>query len=152
YVEGSTLQEIVKRQGPLPPLTVVNYMRQAALGLSHIHQATLVHRDMKPSNLVVDLSGTVKILDLGLARFYEDDNDDLTVKQKELMLGTIDSLSPEQAINSHEADIRADIYGLAATMYYCLTGKSPLGTGSMAQKLLWLQNRDPQPIDEFRND
>ncbi len=152
YVEGSTLQEIVKRQGPLEPLAVVNYMRQGALGLSHIHQATLVHRDMKPSNLVVDLTGTVKILDLGLARFYEDDNDNLTIKQRELMLGTVDFLSPEQAINSHGADIRADIYSLAATMYFCLTGQPPMGQGGMAQKLLWLQSRNPQPIEDFRND
>jgi eukaryotic-like serine/threonine-protein kinase len=152
YVEGSTLQELVQRQGPMAPLAVVNYMRQAALGLAHIQQASLVHRDMKPSNLVVDLTGTVKILDLGLARFFEDDNDNLTIKQRELMLGTVDFLSPEQAINSHGADIRADIYGLAATMYYCLTGQSPMGHGSMAQKLLWLQSRNPQPIEDFRND
>ncbi|OAI53598.1 hypothetical protein AYO44_04190 [Planctomycetaceae bacterium SCGC AG-212-F19] len=152
YVEGSTLQEIVKRKGPVAPLEVVQFMRQAAAGLQHIHEATLVHRDMKPSNFIVDLSGSLKILDLGLARFYLDDNDNLTIRRNELVLGTVDYLAPEQAINSHGADIRADIYGLAGTMYFCLTGQPPLGQGSTAHKLLALQTRNPQSIEEFRND
>ena len=152
YVEGSTLHDIVRKTGLLSPLQAVHYLRQAAAGLHHIHQNNLVHRDIKPANLLVDLTGTVKILDLGLARFHLDNNDDLTIRQNELVLGTVDFLSPEQGINSHEADIRSDIYSLGATIYFCLTGSPPLGHGSMAQKLLWLQTRDPQPITELRPD
>jgi serine/threonine protein kinase len=152
YVEGTSLQDIVKRKGGLEPLLAVQFMRQVALGLQHIHDSQLIHRDIKPGNLLVDLTNTVKILDLGLARFSQDETDDLTVRMKESVLGTIDYLSPEQAVNSHEADARTDIYSLGATFYYCLTGHPPFATGSLAQKLLWIQSREPPSIRHYCND
>src|SRR5713226_2805077 len=90
YVDGASLQEIVKRVGSLDPTRAAHYMRQAALGLQHAHEvANLVHRDIKPGNILVDRSGTVKVLDMGLARFFHDEGADITKKFDEnCVLGT----------------------------------------------------------------
>jgi serine/threonine protein kinase len=150
YVEGVTLHELVTYRGPLAPQQAVHYMRQAALGLQHAGAAGLVHRDIKPGNLLVDVSGTLKILDLGLARFYEDHTDQLSAKNGQVVLGTVDYVSPEQALNSHEVDIRSDIYSLGATFYFCLTGQPPFPKGTAGQKLIWHQTRTPPPIARLR--
>jgi hypothetical protein len=153
YVDGTSLQDIVKQSGPLDPGRAAHYISQAAQGLQHAHDvAGLVHRDIKPGNLIVDRGGTVKILDMGLARFFNDEEDLLTRKYDENVLGTADYLAPEQALDSHAVDIRADIYGLGATFYFCLTGKPPFGEGSVAQKLIWHQTRQPKPIHVLRSD
>ncbi len=106
----------------------------------------LVHRDIKPGNILVDRNGIVKILDMGLARFFHDEEDILTKKYDENVLGTADYLAPEQALDSHGVDIRADIYSLGATFYFCLTGRTPFAEGTVAQKLIWHQTRQPKPI------
>jgi hypothetical protein len=110
----------------------------------------VVHRDIKPGNILIDRMGIVKVLDMGLARFFLDDTDDLTKKYDENVLGTADYLAPEQALQSHEADIRADIYSLGGTFYYCLTGKPPFSEGTVAQKLIWHQTRQPRSIRSIR--
>src|SRR5207302_11244372 len=120
YVDGPSLPEMVHRTGPLDVARACHYMAQAALGLQHAHEAGLVHRDVKPGNLLVDRGGTVKVLDLGLARFFNDDTDNITKKHDESVLGTADYLAPEQALDSN-VDIRADIYSLGATFYFLLT-------------------------------
>src|SRR5205807_7384121 len=120
YVEGASLQDIVVKHGPLDVVRATDYIGQAAWGLQHAHEAGLVHRDIKPGNLLVDRQGTVKVLDLGLARFFHED-DGLSKKYDETVLGTADYLAPEQVING-QVDIRADIYSLGATFYYLLTG------------------------------
>jgi serine/threonine protein kinase len=153
YVDGSSLQEIVKKVGPLDPVRTAHYIQQASLGLQHAYEvAGVVHRDIKPGNLIVDRSGTVKILDMGLARFFNDEDDLLTKKYDENVLGTADYLAPEQALDSHGVDIRADIYSLGATFYFCLTGRTPFSEGSVAQKLIWHQTRQPKPIRSVRPD
>src|SRR5262249_4049617 len=106
YVDGASLQEIIKKTGPLDPLRAAHYIYQAAVGLEHAHAAGLVHRDIKPGNVLVDRCGTVKILDMGLARFFHDEEDILTKKYDENVLGTADYLAPEQALDSHGVDIR----------------------------------------------
>jgi serine/threonine protein kinase len=151
HVDGSNLREIVKRSGALPVLRAVHYIRQAALGLQHAHDtAGLVHRDVEPGNILVDRGGGVKVIDFGLARFFHDEEDDLTREFDENVLGTADYLAPEQAIDSHGADIRADIYSLGATFYFCLTGRTPFAEGTVAQKLIWHQTRQPAPISSLR--
>ncbi len=151
HVDGANLQEIIKKTGPMDPLRVAHYMRQSALGLQHAHETVgLVHRDIKPGNILVDRHGVVKILDMGLARFFHDDTDDLTKKYDENVLGTADYLAPEQALDSHAADIRADIYSLGGTFYFCLTGRTPFTEGTVAQKLIWHQTRQPKPIRSIR--
>jgi eukaryotic-like serine/threonine-protein kinase len=150
YVDGSSLQDIVKKAGPVSVLRACHYMRQSAIGLDHAERAGLVHRDIKPGNILVARDGSVKILDMGLARFFNDDDDILTKKFDENVLGTADYLAPEQALDSHTVDIRADIYSLGATFYFLLTGKTPFGEGTVAQKLFWHQSRNPKPVRDLR--
>jgi eukaryotic-like serine/threonine-protein kinase len=149
YVDGVSLQDLVKRHGPLGVLQAAHYVRQAATGLQHLHEAGLIHRDIKPANLMVDTRGTIKILDLGLTRFL-DEAESLTADYDAAkVLGTADYLAPEQAVNSHEVDIRADVYGLGATFYFLVTGATPFPEGTAMQKLLWVQMRPPQPVREL---
>ncbi len=112
YVDGSDLQAMVKQNGPLDYAAAADYIRQAARGLSHAHKLGLIHRDVKPANLLVDRTDVVKVLDLGLARFSDEDKASLTVAYDENVLGTADYLAPEQALDSHGVDARADIYSL----------------------------------------
>jgi serine/threonine protein kinase len=151
YVDGANLQDLVKRAGhPLDPVRACHYIFGAAVGLQHAHEMGLVHRDIKPGNILVDRAGVVKILDMGLARFFHDEEDQVTRKYDETILGTADYLSPEQALDSHGVDIRADIYSLGGTFYYLLTGKPPFPDGNVTQKLLWHQNREPTPVRGLR--
>jgi eukaryotic-like serine/threonine-protein kinase len=153
YVDGSSLQHIVGRFGPLPIPRACHYIAQTADGLQHAHEAGLVHRDVKPANLLLDRSGLVKILDLGLARFFFDAGDDLTQRLgAHYLIGTADYLAPEQADNSHNADIRADIYSLGVTFFFLLTGRSPFKEGTIAQKLLYHRVQQPDPVQKVRPD
>jgi serine/threonine protein kinase len=150
WVDGTNLHDLVKKFGPLDPLRACHYIYGAAVGLQHAHEIGLLHRDIKPGNILIDRSGVVKILDLGLARLTHDTDDNLTRQNDENVLGTADYLAPEQALDSHTVDIRADIYSLGATFYYLLTGSPPFPEGSVAQKLIWHQNRMPRSIKSIR--
>lgn len=154
YVEGSSLQELVAKQGPVAYADAVDYMRQSALGLAHAHKAGLVHRDIKPGNLLLDKNGTVKILDLGLARFFNgsDEEQALTIQHDEKVLGTADYLAPEQALDSHSVDARADIYSLGCTLFFLLTGQPPFTEGTLTQRLMAHQTKEPPPLTQFRPD
>jgi len=145
FVEGIDTATIFQKFGRLPYQHAVEYARQAALGLQHAHEANLVHRDIKPGNLLVDTRGVVKILDLGLCSAFGDQNDDsITVDQDQL--GTVDYIAPEQAVDSHSVDHRADIYSLGATLYSLIAGQVLFPGKSTTQKLLLHQTTDPQPI------
>lgn len=152
YVDGASLQEMVKKTGPMDVTRACHYMYWSAVGLQNAHQNGLIHRDIKPGNILVDRQGVVKILDLGLARFFHDEDDLITKKYDESVLGTADYLAPEQAIDSHMVDGRADIYSLGATFYFLLTGQPPYADGSVAQKLLWHQTRTPKSVKDLRPD
>jgi eukaryotic-like serine/threonine-protein kinase len=153
YIDGISLQELVKRHGPMEPIRAAHYIHQAVVGLQHAHEAGLVHRDIKPANLLVDRTGVVKVLDLGLARFFHDKTVSVTQKYDgNAVLGTADYLAPEQAVDSHNVDIRCDIYSLGITFYFLLAGHSPFEEGSVAEKLIWHQVRQPKPIRELRPD
>lgn len=152
FVDGCSLAEIVQATGPLAIDRACNYLYQSALGLKHAHDSGLIHRDIKPANILIDREGVVKILDMGLARFFNDHDDMITRKYDETVLGTADYLSPEQAIDSHNVDIRSDIYSLGCTFYYVMTGQPPFGEGSVAQKLIWHQTRAPKALSEHRKD
>jgi serine/threonine protein kinase len=156
YVDGTSLQEIVTRglarNMPFPVIRAVHAIAQAAAGLQHAHELGLIHRDIKPGNLLLDRTGTIKVLDLGLARFFDHRHDGLTKRfDDNCVLGTADYLSPEQA-TMVDVDARADIYGLGGTLYFLLTGSSPFPTGSVAQKLVAHQVQKPKPVSDFRSD
>jgi serine/threonine protein kinase len=153
YVQGKDLQSIVKDKGPLEYVAAAEYIAQAAEGLQHAHESNLIHRDIKPANLLVDETNTVKILDLGLALMSsEDDKASLTIAHNENVLGTADYLSPEQALNSHKVDLRADIYSLGCTLYYLLTGHPPFPEGTLAQRIAKHQSQMPTSIKADRPD
>src|SRR5205823_2211260 len=116
YVDGVSLHDLVRQRGPVEPAAAADYIAQAAHGLQHAHEAGWVHRDIKPANLLLDRAGTVKVLDLGLARLLGDDAEPITGAHD--ALGTADYLAPEQGADSHAVDIRADIYSLGATLYF----------------------------------
>jgi len=148
YVAGVTLARLMKEQGPLDPARACDYIRQAALGLQHAHERGLVHRDLKPGNLIVTPEGQVKILDLGLARLgqsTEQVSGDLT--DSGTLMGSVDYLAPEQADEPHHADTRADIYSLGCTLYHLLTGRPPFPEGTLMQKLKAHGQRAPGPLD-----
>lgn len=142
YVEGTDLQRMVEENGPLDCDRAVDYIRQAADGLDHAHQRNMIHCDIKPSNLLVNMQGVVKILDLGLARLTGDDGRK-AAEQDDGVLGSVDYLSPEQALQSPNLDCRADIYSLGCTLYFLLTGHPPFPQGTLAQRILKHQTQDP---------
>jgi serine/threonine-protein kinase len=153
YIEGRDLQAMVKRDGPMDYPLAAEYIRQAAEGLAHAHQAGLIHRDVKPANLLVDQKNVVKVLDLGLARFTTDeDRASLTLTYNENLLGTADYLAPEQALDSHGVDARADIYSLGCSLYFLLTGHPPFSDGTLPQRLMMHQKQQPPSIFQERND
>lgn len=150
YVEGIDAVEQVERFGKLPWRQAADYMRQAALGLEHARLNHLVHRDIKPANLLIATDGTVKVLDLGLC-LMTDDADDMR-RTRDLQVGTVDFMAPEQAIDCHAVDTRADIYSLGCVFYALLSGHLPFQAKNSAQKLLMHQTAHPRPIHQHRHD
>lgn len=152
FVDGCNLHDFVRRNGVLSPSRAAHYIKMAAVGLQHAHEAGLVHRDIKPGNLLLDRSGLVKILDMGLARFFHEDTAAF-IKEYEVgyIIGTADYVAPEQIVDSR-VDIRADIYSLGGTLYYLLVGKSPFQDGNNAQKMIWQQVRQPKSLRILRPD
>ena len=151
YVDGPNLLDIVKKFGPMDLGRAVSYVHQVAGGLDHAFRNALIHRDIKPGNVLIDRKGVARVLDLGLARFMNDHTDQLTIKYDDkIVLGTADYVAPEQVANSHSVDIRADIYGLGATFYFLLAGHPPFPTGTVSQKLLWHRTKDPTPVRQIR--
>ena len=137
---------------PFDPIRAAHYIAQAAVGMQHAHELGMVHRDIKPGNLLLDRTGVIKVLDMGLARFFNKQQDSVTEKYDDkCVLGTADYLAPEQAV-SNMVDIRADIYALGGTLYFMLTGQTPFPDGTIAAKLVAHQTREPQPVESFRSD
>jgi serine/threonine protein kinase len=138
YVEGLDLAMLVKRKGPLPVTHASYFIHQVALGLQHAHEHGIVHRDIKPGNLILTRSGdrsTVKILDFGLNKATTDDAVDHSLTREGQMLGTPDYIAPEQTLDAQSVDIRADIYSLGCTLYYLLTARPPFRGGSLYEVL-----------------
>lgn len=150
YIEGRTLAQMIEANGPLHFATAADYIAQAAAGLQEAGDRGFVHRDIKPENLIVDRSGTLKILDMGLTRVADESEGHLTaVIDPDSVVGTPDYIAPEQALNQ-PVDIRTDIYSLGVTFYALLTGKPPFG-GTTAQKLLQHQLKDAPSLNALRS-
>jgi serine/threonine-protein kinase len=147
FVEGSDLSALVKKQGPLPVDQAVNCIVQAARGLEAAHAEGVVHRDIKPGNLLLDKKGIVKILDMGLARMHGDAAGQAELTATGAIMGTVDYMAPEQARSTKTADARADIYSLGCSLFYLLTGKATYDGDTLTEKLLAHQS---DPIPELR--
>ena len=154
YAEGMDLTKVVQGSGPIAVPLACDYVRQAAVGLQHAYERGLVHRDVKPSNLLLTPKGQVKVLDLGLAMLNEHlgGGDAKRVTQEGLVLGTPDFLAPEQAQNPLGVDIRADVYALGATLYYLITGRVPYEGATPADKLMQHVLAPPPRLLDVRPD
>ncbi|MBX9581886.1 MAG: serine/threonine protein kinase, partial [Gemmataceae bacterium] len=153
FIDGADLTKLVRVRGPLPVGEAGEYARQAALGLHHAYENGLVHRDVKPSNLIATRDGrTVKLVDLGLARLNDEAADAGRVTQEGFVLGTPDFLAPEQARNPAGVDTRADIYALGATLFYLLTGRVPYDAPSPSEKLVRHLTDPPPDLSLLRPD
>jgi serine/threonine-protein kinase len=149
FVEGTDLARLLGQRGRLPAAEACAYVREAALGLQHAHERGLVHRDVKPSNLLLARrEGVIKVLDLGLARLRSAaDGGRLT--QEGSVMGTADYIAPEQAVDSARADPRADVYSLGCTLYHLLAGRPPFPGGSLTEKLLRHQRDEPEALERL---
>ena len=150
YVDGVSLDKLVRERGPLPVAEACEYVRQAALGLQHAHERGLVHRDVKPHNLIRGAGGVVKVLDFGLASARGNGEGSLTGAT--VVMGTPDYIAPEQAEDSHAADARADIYALGCTLYFLLTGRPPFSRPSAMRTLLAHREDAPEALSVLRPD
>ncbi|MDZ4848607.1 MAG: protein kinase [Pirellulaceae bacterium] len=155
FVPGLTLKQYVRKWGPLGWKQAIDFAIQAAQGLNHAYEQGVIHRDIKPSNLIVSEDGNqkqVRILDFGLVRSISDVEkmSDMTVDGR--ILGTLNFMAPEQALNASKADIRSDIYGLGCTLYFLLTGSSPYDEESAIATLNAHQNAPIPDLSECRSD
>jgi len=174
FIPGPNLARRVQRVGPLSIGEACDFIRQAALGLSHIHEHGVVHRDIKPSNLAITeildaqealdaeklgmplVPGQVKVLDLGMARLcevaVEGQPRQQALTRLGVVMGTMDYMAPEQGRDSRSVDARTDLYSLGCTLYFALTGKPPFPGGTPLQKLMHHQLDEPERIENLRPD
>src|SRR5579872_2756134 len=154
YVEGSDLAALVKKDGSLPVAQALNCILQAARGLHAAHAEGIVHRDIKPANLLVSREGTVKILDMGLARLSAeaDSGQQAELTNTGTIMGTVDYMPPEQALDTKTADARADIYSLGGTLFYLLTGRAMYQGDTLMKKLLAHREQPIPSIQGLRPD
>lgn len=166
YVDGPSLQKLVEQRGPLEVGLACDYIVQTCQGLQSAHLLGMVHRDIKPSNILVqrrgihqDMPGVIKVSDFGLARLHAPGGEPrygppagtILVKAN-MVMGTPDYLSPEQARSLNKVDIRSDLYSLGCTFYYLLTGQPPFPGGNALEKLIRHTTDAPRPITDFRSD
>jgi WD40 repeat protein/tRNA A-37 threonylcarbamoyl transferase component Bud32 len=156
YVEGTNLADMVEQRGPMSVQQACICARQTALGLQHALERGMVHRDIKPHNLLLTPSGWVKVLDFGLARFVREsaagEGEAAGLTQSGTLMGTPDFMAPEQADDPHTADIRADLYSLGCTLYFLLAGHPPFPKGTLVEKMAAHRRDTPRPLTELRRD
>ena len=150
FIAGVNIRELVEAKGPLPLAEAISYTLQAAEALAHAARRNVVHRDIKPSNLLITPEGQVKLIDMGLARLREVNGAAADLTASGITLGTFDYISPEQARDPRNADVRSDLYSLGCTFFYMLTGRPPFPEGTVLQKLLQHQGDQPPDVRQFR--
>jgi WD40 repeat protein len=156
YVEGTDLARLVHDRGPLAVAEACACARQAALGLQYAHEQGLIHRDVKPSNLLLARgpagAPVVKVLDFGLARLASEVADGSALTETGQILGTLDFMAPEQAQDARSADVRADVFSLGATLFFLLTGQAPFPGRSATEKLAARLSGPARPVRALRPD
>jgi len=149
YIPGMDLRRLVKSRGPLPIQQAAGIIMQAALGLDYAHQKGMIHRDVKPGNILVTPEGIAKVSDVGLAGFAVDLLDDPRAGK---IIGTADYLSPEQIRTPLEVGTVSDIYSLGCTLYYAICGKVPFPGGDTASKIRRHLSETPWHPRKFQPD
>jgi eukaryotic-like serine/threonine-protein kinase len=147
FIAGVNVRDLVDMNGPLSIDDAVFYTRQVAEALQHASERNVVHRDIKPSNLLITPEGAAKVVDMGLARDTSMDKSTADETASGVTLGTFDYISPEQARDPRDADVRSDLYSLGCTLFFMLTGNPPFPEGTALQKLL---NHGSQPPPDPR--
>jgi len=150
YIAGVNVRTLVERKGPLSLAEAVSYTLQVVEALAHAAQHDVVHRDIKPSNVLITPQGRVKLIDMGLARLKQADPAAADLTASGVTLGTFDYISPEQARDPRNADVRSDLYSLGCTFFYMLAGRPPFPEGTVLQKLLQHQGDQPPDVRQFR--
>ncbi len=140
YVQGQDLASLVSERGRVSVDEALDYVLQAAEGLRYAHSRQIIHRDIKPANLLLSHEGQIKILDMGLATLGESAEGDGTqferLTQSGQIMGTVDYMAPEQALDTREADARSDIYALGCTLYRLITGKRMYEADTMMKTVM----------------
>jgi serine/threonine protein kinase len=159
YLDGETLEDVLKRRGRLPPAEAVRLLHQALLGLQHIHERGMIHRDLKPGNLMLvggspasTAAAVVKVMDIGLGKALFDEAEaapKLELTNEGSLLGTPDYMAPEQARDVQTADIRADIYSLGCTLYQALAGQVPFPETSLVRVLMRHATEAPRSVSQL---
>jgi CheY-like chemotaxis protein len=153
FVDGWDLGSEVTKRGPLSTSDAVDCILQSARGLAYAHQHGVVHRDVKPANLLRDTSGLVKVADLGLARLTsESSSATSSLTQAGSLLGTADYIAPEQAVDSTKIDHRVDIYSLGCTLHFLLAGRPVYSAGTLMALLLKHRDAPIPALSEARRD
>jgi serine/threonine-protein kinase len=152
YIHGTNLRDLVYEKGPMQVGDVLNVGLQIAGALTHSWEREVVHRDIKPSNILIAHDGLAKLVDMGLARLEYLGQNDRDETATGVTLGTFDYISPEQARNPRDADIRSDIYSLGCTLFFMLAGRAPFPDGNVLQKLLAHQSEPAPDVREIRPD
>jgi serine/threonine protein kinase len=154
YIDGVSLADYEARHRPLPVAEACAAIEQAALGLQHAFERGMIHRDIKPQNLMRRADGQVKILDFGLARFSRETGAaaDASRTASGVILGTADYISPEQTRGTRAADTRSDIYSLGCTLYHLLAGRAPFIDGSVIDRMLSHTLETPPALASLRPD
>jgi hypothetical protein len=150
FVPGQTLAQVLQQKGTLPVALACHYVRQAALGLQHAFEQGMVHRDIKPQNLMLTPKGQVKVLDFGLAKLASERGGGQGLTAVNAYMGTPEYSAPEQAADARDADIRADLYSLGCTLYCLLAGRPPFQGGTAVQTILAHLDQAPRPLPEVR--
>jgi eukaryotic-like serine/threonine-protein kinase len=152
FIAGVNIRDLVDVDGPLSIDDAVFYTRQVAEALQHATERNVVHRDIKPSNVLVTPEGAAKVVDMGLARDTSMDKSSADATASGVTLGTFDYISPEQARNPRDADVRSDLYSLGCTLFFMLTGNPPFPEGTALQKLLNHGSQPPPDPRAWRDD
>jgi serine/threonine protein kinase len=150
YIPGRSLHRLVNQEGPLPVSRAARLFLEVASALYYAHTRGLIHRDLKPSNIMVTPHDHAKLLDLGLALVQGEVADRDVVGGQGYIVGTMDYISPEQAVNPIAIDIRGDIYSLGCALYFALTGRPPFPGGTRKEKIQRHRHETPTPLEDLR--